>query len=91
MTERKLKLIVQAVTVFAIMVVCAMIIGLTVQFVTLSKLKREQRSLNKTLSYLEDYSCDVNSQLDYYNNSQALEDMYRSQGYSKDSDIRFGK
>ena len=89
MTERKLKLIVQAVTVFAMLVLCAMLIVLTIQFVTLAKLKKQNSKLNNTLNYLEEYSCEINSQIDYYNNAQALEDMYRAQGYNKDTDVRF--
>ena len=44
MTENKLKLIVKCVTVFAVMLLCAMLIGLTIQFVNLARLKKQKTS-----------------------------------------------
>ena len=89
MTENKLKTIVKLVTVGAIVIFCAMLIGLTIQFVSLARLKHQKRSLDKSIAYINEYTADVESQIDYFSNSQAIADMYRSQGYNKDSDVIF--
>lgn len=89
MTQKKLKLIVQAVTVFAILLLCFMLIFLTVQFVSLNKLKKKKANLDNSLKYLNDYTGQVSTQIDYLENDQALQDMYRSLGYNKDSDVPF--
>ena len=89
MTQKKLKLIVQAVTVFAILLLCFMLIFLTVQFVSLNKLKKKKANLDNSLKYLNDYTGQLSTQIDYLENDQALQDMYRSLGYNKDSDVPF--
>ena len=91
MTESKLKLMVKLITVAAIVLLSVMLIILTVQFVSLSKLKREKSSLDKSVAYISEYTADVESQIDYFSNTQAVEDMYRAQGYNKDTDVVFGK
>lgn len=89
MTENKLKHLVQFITVLAMILLCGMLIGLTIQFVSLAKLKKENSQLDKTLNYVKECTIDVETQMDYYSNSQALEDMYRSQGFNKPTDVVF--
>ncbi len=91
MTESKLKLMVKLITVAAIVLLSVMLIILTVQFVSLAKLRREKASLDKAVAYVTEYTADVESQIDYFSNTQAVEDMYRAQGYNKDTDVVFGK
>ncbi len=91
MTENKLKLMVKLITVAAIVLLSVMLIILTVQFVSLAKLRREKASLDKSVAYVTEYTADVESQIDYFSNTQAVEDMYRAQGYNKDTDVVFGK
>ncbi len=89
MEERKLKRIVSLITVAVVIIFVAMIVGLVFQFVHLSKLKKEKKALDEKIAYYTQYSENMNDKIDYLNNSEALEDMYRALGYGKEGDIKF--
>ncbi len=89
MEEKKLKTIVSVVTALVVFALVAMVIGLIFQFVHLSNLKKKQTELQQQIAYYTNVSDDAKEKIDYYKNSEALEDMYRALGYSADGDIKF--
>lgn len=89
MEEKKLKRIVSLVTVAVIVIFFAMLIGLVFQFVSIAKLKAEKKALDEKISYYTNYNQELSDKIDYLNDSEALEDMYRALGYGKEGDIKF--
>ncbi len=87
MTQEKLKTIVKLVTAGAVILLAVLLVSLTYQFVVLANLKSQKRDLDASISELTEHNIELNNQLDYFNNSEALEDFYRANGYSKEGDI----
>lgn len=89
MTQEKLKNIVKLVTAGAVLLLAILLISLTYQFVVLSNLKRQQANLEANINSLTNYNTELDNQLEYFNNSEALEDYYRINGYGKEGDILY--
>lgn|GEM_PF-2912253 len=87
MTQEKLKTIVKLVTAGAVVLLAILLISLTYQFVVLSNLKRQKANLDASIQDLKEYNVELNNELDYFNNSEALEDYYRANGYSKEGEV----
>ncbi len=87
MTQEKLKTIVKLVTAGAVVLLAILLISLTYQFVVLSNLKRQEANLDASIQDLKEYNVELNNELDYFNNSEALEDYYRANGYSKEGEV----
>lgn len=89
MEERKLRRIVSLVTVAVVVTLFAMVVGLVFQFISISKLKAEKKALDEKIAYYTQYNQSVSDKINYLEDSEALEDMYRALGYGKEGDIRF--
>lgn len=89
MTQEKLRNIVKLVTAGAVLLLAILLISLTYQFVVLSNLKRQQANLEANINSLTNYNTELDNQLEYFNNSEALEDYYRINGYGKEGDILY--
>lgn len=89
MTQEKLRNIVKLVTAGAVLLLAILLISLTYQFVVLSNLKRQQAGLEANINSLTNYNTELDNQLEYFNNSEALEDYYRINGYGKEGDILY--
>ncbi len=89
MTQEKLKTIVKLVTAGAIILLAALLISLTYQFVALSNLKKQKSNLDASINSLTNYNIELNNQIEYFGNQESLEDYYRANGYSKEGDILF--
>jgi cell division protein FtsB len=87
--EKKLRKIVSLVTAAVIVILFAMIVGLVFQFVSISKLKAEKKALDEKIAYYTQYNQSVSDKINYLEDSEALEDMYRALGYGKEGDIKF--
>jgi len=87
--EGKLKKIVSLITIAVIVVFVAMVIGLVFQFVNLANLKSKKKVLDEKISYYTAVNEDTNYKINYYKDSETLEDMYRALGYGKEGDIKF--
>jgi len=87
LTQEKLKTIVKLVTAGAVVLLAILLISLTYQFVVLSNLKRQKANLDASIQDLKEYNVELNNELDYFNNSEALEDYYRANGYSKEGEV----
>lgn len=77
------------VTAGAVLLLAILLISLTYQFVVLSNLKRQQANLEANINSLTNYNTELDNQLEYFNNSEALEDYYRINGYGKEGDILY--
>lgn len=89
MTQEKLRNIVKLVTAGAVLLLAILLISLTYQFVVLSNLKRQQAGLEANINSLTNYNTELDNQLEYFNNSETLEDYYRINGYGKEGDILY--
>lgn len=89
MEEKKLKRIVSLITILVVVVFVAMIIGLVFQFINLAKLKAEKKVLDEKISYYTLVNENTTYKINYYKDSETLEDMYRALGYGKEGDIKF--
>lgn len=89
MEEEKLKKIVSLVTIAVVVIFFAMLVGLVFQFISISKLKAEKKALDEKIAYFTEYNEEINDKIDYLEDSEALEDMYRALGYGKEGDIKF--
>lgn len=89
MEEGKLKKIVSLITIAVVVVFIAMIIGLVFQFVNLASLKNKKKVLDEKISYYTVVNDNTNYKINYYKDSETLEDMYRALGYGKEGDIKF--
>lgn len=87
MTQEKLKTIVKLVTAGAVVLLAILLVSLTYQFVVLSNLRRQKANLDASIRDLKEYNVELNNELDYFNNSEALEDYYRANGYSKEGEV----
>ena len=58
-------------------------------FINLSKLKTEKKLLEEKISYYTAVNEDTNYKINYYKDSETLEDMFRALGYGKEGDIKF--
>ena len=89
MEEGKLKKIVSLITIAVVVLFIAMIIGLVFQFVNLASLKNKKKVLDEKISYYTVVNDNTNYKINYYKDSETLEDMYRALGYGKEGDIKF--
>ncbi len=89
MNTAKAKVITVLITIAATISLIAMLIGLTFQFVTLGKLKRDEKILNEEIRKISEYTPQIQDQIAFFENAEALEDYFRSQGYGKGSEIYF--
>ena len=89
MTQAKIKAIVVAVTAAVVLAVCVMLVVLTIQFVTLNKLQADKARLDAAIAQIKEEKSNAANQIDFFGNQQALENMYRSQGYGKGNEIIF--
>ena len=87
MTQEKLKTIVKLVTAGAVILLATIIVSLIYQFVVLGNLKRQSAELDAQINALTEYNVQLNNELEYFNNSEALEDYYRANGYSKEGEV----
>ncbi len=87
MTQEKLKTIVKLVTAGAVILLATILVSLTYQFVVLANLKRQSANLDAQIDALTEYNVQLNNELEYFNNSEALEDYYRANGYSKEGEV----
>lgn len=89
MTQEKLKNTVKLITAGAIILLAILLISLTYQFVVLSNLKRQKAALDANINSLTNYNTELNNELEYFGNSEALEDYFRLNGYGKDGDVLY--
>lgn len=87
MTQEKLRTIVKLVTAGAVILLATLLVSLTYQFVVLGNLKRQNANLDAQITTLTEYNVQLNNELDYFSNSEALEDYYRANGYSKEGEV----
>ena len=87
MTQEKLKAIVKLATAGAVILLAILLVSLTYQFVVLSNLKKQNAELDAQINALTEYNVQLNNELEYFNNSEALEDYYRANGYSKEGEV----
>ena len=66
-----------------------MVVGLIVQFISLAHLRAEKSKLDERIAYYTESNEEINKKINYLENSEALEDMYRALGYGKEGDIKF--
>ena len=90
MTQEKLKTIVKLITAGAVILLATLLVSLTYQFVVLANLKDQKSGLDASIKSLTEYNVELNNQVDYFNNSEALEDYYRANGYSKEGEVNIG-
>ena len=89
MKQSNVKKLVGLITALVVLVIVGMLVGLIFQFIHLNHLKAEASNLEKQVQYLKDSNSDSQNQIDFFNNSRALEDMYHSQGHGYEGDISF--
>ena len=89
MQKNRLRLIIMLSTVCAIIALVSMVTGLTIQFAKISALKKQNKALESQIAIVREYTPKVEDELEFFNNTQALEDYYRQQGYGKNGDILF--
>ena len=87
MTQEKLKAIVKLATAGAVILLAILFVSLTYQFVVLGNLKKQNAELDAQINALTEYNVQLNNELEYFNNSEALEDYYRANGYSKEGEV----
>ena len=90
MTQEKLKTIVKLITAGAVILLATLLVSLTYQFIVLGNLEAQKADLDASINTLNNYNVELNNQVDYFNNSEALEDYYRANGYSKEGEVNIG-
>lgn len=92
MRESRVKLLVKSVTVVAVIIVMAMLTGLTFQYISLNNLKTDEQQLESELATLVELRENYESEYDYMQNNQAefVEDYVREVfGWGREGEIKF--
>lgn len=89
MSKTRLKVLTISITTVAMLMLFALIIGITFQFSKLTKLKNQNLALQKQIEITKEQSSLFENQTSFFNNTQALEDYYRQMGYGKNGEVYF--